>query len=785
MKKAFALFCGLLFLACLEGLAFHSSLSGGAWTNPLTWDSAAYPGPGDDVFLHGEVYVGGNCFCANIWVQDAAAVLRNQDGVNGYLYVSGNISNSGTIRNAAGGGNFALLIGGDVSNNGSWSDYYILLNGNSPQTLSFPSSHPYNGANLWDNDAASPVLAGGDLWFNNTAISTGNATLRLDTGDYDLNLHNCVLTANVQSTAASVLNMTGGGYISGCGFQSISFAGEVNLGSDTAIAGDLVNTGILQNGSPSSRHLYVQGNLTNLGTLQNGSAYLYLHCAQDLVNSGALAPHQIYLSGPNPQYLASTGSLSPSGLSDTDPASPVVVQSDCQFINCSISLNNGTLILNQGAGRTLGLSGGSLQLANVQGGNGAKLALSNGAYLFQVACDEIVWEGSVIVADGVSAGNLTNNGVLMNYGGPYGQTLSVSGQLVNGPAASIVNNGSFNLNLGGDLYDYGAISNTRMEFTGESDHLLWQDAGAAPISCWYFQKTTAAGSLIMLSDLRLQNCQLTLNGSSLALQNHTLQLNGGSLAGGNLVSGENSILLLSNNATLSALSGGNLTFQGTVLLSGDCSFATVVNQGFLSRYQFNTNLTLSGDFLNHGTVTSDYYGLFIYVAGNFANYGSMSNKRVILNGIQNQTVHLTGEETIQNLVLESDIGSADWYLNGIPSGLSGNSVFFTLPSLFLYGIWQPYLAASNSWGRQIYIIRLGELDAPQNPVLFSDPAGFKLRWNQVSGAFFYKVYAAWQIAGNYSPISGNVIDPNPVDGIVEFIIPAQGDKRFFRITAGY
>lgn len=1047
------------------------------------------------------------------------------------LTIGGNATNNGTIRNNPGGYSLYMVLGGNAVNSGEWSNNKVTLNSAAAQYIHFPAGHGFTGSNFYDTNVDSALNVSADLYFTNTYIDLNLSPLILS-GGHDLILVNCsLIDAVLQSDLASTLNMTGGGSIQNCSFQSITLAGIINLVSAITISGDLTNMGIIQN-QGGSYHLYLGGNLINQGEIRDNPAgySLYLHCLQHITNSGTISNHHLYLDGTGAQNISNSGTMGNDYLTDTNAASPVALVTDLTLSNTYINLNNASLILNSvtRTGKTLSLTGGYLSSANVLGGNGSKLIMGGACYLSNVSFDEIIWEGTILVGTGVSVGTLHNYAAVMNLN-DGSKTLTVNGNLTNYSTGSFSNfNYSLTLHLYGDLENNGALANYMIEFkntvdqylnqgaeadtircgslrktnssgdlimhsdlrlkncyvslngrnlvmqSGRTSHalmmnggyitgahlasnnystllmyngaylgsevscedLIWQgtillagnlhidnlnnqgtvmslsgyssylyiyehldnhgtltDNGAYPlylrlyghlydyailnnrniyfqgngiqnlyqhpaadsIRCQSFQKTNAEGDLNLLTDLRLVNCYISLNGRSLMLQNHTLAMNGGyvvstlldspgnssldfsggaylnsvtcgnltlegtihlignvtmgnvinnaalinlasnssyiyaqrfdnygstadngsyplylvlygdlydygymsnrfvrfanttdqfiyqapgadaircqsiqktnaagdvvmlsdlrlvncyiSLNGKNLVmqsgrtdhsltmeggyiqntylsSPGNSILNLSGDAYLNGVSGGNLTWQGTIYLQSDCTFDSIVNYAYArNQVSHSMHMYVTGDLVNHGTILSDNYPLYLHVGGHLTNNGTLANRRVYLNGALDQNIQLNGSETIEYLTLLSGIGTAVWYRNGEPSGLTGSTIDLTMAHPLLYGSWQPYVASTNTWGRTIAIIPLGTLNPPQNLMIMTDAGGVKLRWDQVAGASSYTVYASADAMGAFTVLQSGITDPDPGDGIVEQVIPVSTDRRFFKVTA--
>ncbi len=889
-------------------------------------------------------------------------IVQNS-GASITLSVAGNCINNGTI--VSNGGYYLYVnIGGSAINHGTWGGYSLTLNGAATQLIHFPYGNAFTGSFLYDNNVASVITVDCDLYVSNASIDLNLSPLQL-TGGYDMWLDNCILIdAPIQSSVSSQLSMINGGYITNCGFQSITMTGTISLGSETVVSGTLVNLGILQNIN-ASVSLYVSGDLDNQGQIRNnpGGYNLYLYCGQDIGNSGSISSYKLVFNGSEPQSISSSGTISCNELSDSHAASSITLLTDLILNNTNVDLNGATLILNNGSrtGKTLSVTGGYLIEASVVGGNSARLVMGNNAWLASVQFDEIIWEGTITLSSGVSAGNIVNRATVQ-CSGNSSAALAVNGRLDN-EASGIFQNNIFNLtlNLYGDLYDWGQLKNFEIYFRSSENQNIWQSSSADTIRCSYLRKSNSTGSVTMLSDLLTKNCRITFNNQSLimesgrtshtlsmygqyiesthlvsangsslymsegaylangivcdnmiwagyvqllssvtvnALQNqgsivnlpsyngalhvygrldnygsiansasysldlycyadlydygqigtrytyfngtgtqglfqapeanvilcqalrktvgsgdvmmlsdlrlqscyislnsrslimnsagtdHTLYLNGGYIVSTYLSSPGNAALDFSGEARLNNIYGGNLTLRGTLYLYGTCSFGSIVNHAYTrNKVNETASLYVNGNLTNHGTFFSDSYPLYLYVTGNVTNNATLANRRLNINGTTDQNILLNGTETVNPLRLQSNIGSAVWYRNGSPSGLTGSYIDLAMDNPLLMGVWQAYVASTNTWDRIITISPIGTISAPENLTITRDGINLLLRWDQVIGAVTYTLYSSDDPAQGFSVLLGGITDIDPSDGIVEHALEPSMERRFYRVTA--
>lgn len=156
----------------------HSTTGGGSWNDTLTWSNWKIPGPGDDVVIEGTVDVTG-AECNNL-VVNPNGILQNRSYTNYIIKVHGTVTNNGIIRDFPGWYNLYMTVGGDILNNGEWSNQYTYLTGDQDQTLAF--SKEFSGYRLEDTNPVSGLVANTDLIFKNTKIDLNGSSLRLGQG---------------------------------------------------------------------------------------------------------------------------------------------------------------------------------------------------------------------------------------------------------------------------------------------------------------------------------------------------------------------------------------------------------------------------------------------------------------------------------------------------------------------------------------------------------------------------------------------------------------------------
>jgi hypothetical protein len=402
----------------------------------------------------------------------------------------------------------------------------------------------------------------------------------------------------------------------------------------------ILNGGQLLNYRYGIYTVTVNGNLNNAGIIMNNDMnYLSIAALGNVTNTGVFSAQYLYFSGSSPQYLSSSVNMSTLNLIDTVSTSSVILQSDVALTNSMVNMNNATLVLNGSSVFDLSMSGGYLNNAVIQGGNGATLTMGVNCYLNYVSANALTLEGTVIIADGVSFGSLYNNATIYNYVSMI-PTLNITQRLEN--HGTIRNNPSNNLlyvNLGGDLYNYGTISNYKFTLNNTEPANLFQSAGCPPISSEQFYSTSASGDYQMLSHLRFLNSNVYLFGKEIGMhsgsESYGITVIGGYLQYLVLEGDSSSYLTLGGNAYLQYLTADEIILNGTVIIAESVSIGNLVNNATVYNYISNVpTLNITQRLENHGTIRDNLSMniLYINLGGDLYNYGTISNNTITISG---------------------------------------------------------------------------------------------------------------------------------------------------------
>jgi hypothetical protein len=465
----------LTFAASLAGsprahaATIRSTAAGGPWSLGSTWVGGIVPAASDDVALDGTVTMQGTATCASLEVT-AAGRLRNASGVPSTLVVNGSVANIGTIEDAV--GTLRLRVGGDLDNDGVWTNVETILIGAADHRLSQSATATFE-SNLTRDAAAS-----GALFIDTPFAILGN--IDQDGGQVFL-AADCPLTLRAGALSGDIfaqgneIRFESWSYIDGGTFDAAVLSGAATATSGTFTNGLTILNSLSNVGSFGNAHISVRGSLINFGMIYNDTYGFTMDLAGDLECYGTMLNSTVEIDDAEPRALR----MGPNGNVDTDLILPefgtgtFVVETDAR-ISEGVSLGEGgTMILEPGV--TLTLSGGSLTGGTLLA-QGNDIFMEGSGYIWINEVDDVALRGTVQTAGPMSvAQNVRVFGTLQNW------TFSASEIIVEG---DVINTGlirdnsqTLTLRIRGDARNGGAWENQRVVLDGAEDQLVEIGAG--------------------------------------------------------------------------------------------------------------------------------------------------------------------------------------------------------------------------------------------------------------------------------------------------------------------
>lgn len=582
------------------------------------------------------------------------------------------------------------------------------------------------------------------------------------------------------------------------------------------MTGDLINSGTIRNNSNSVRQLTVNGNLSNSGTIQNHpNAYSFTLTAKaNITNTGIWTCLQTNLSGTSDQTISFPPAFPFGGsyLTDTVQSSAVIIRSgeDIRFNGTIIDLNGAQLIMPSGP-RALIIRNGNLKEAAVQSSPQNLIDMDSGVIEY-TSFTGITNLGTLTYnSNSTIYGDLLNLGIIQNNSNSdriltVGGNINNQGSIRNFPGAYYLT-----LNSSGNINNIGIWSAQTLNLNGNSAQIISFPLDHAFLGS-YATDNVSSSPVILGSDCYFNSCTFDLNNATLdltqggnwdiymgasTLRDVAVTCNSGSkltLANGGLLAyaGFQSIEL-SGLVTLQGAAGFYLEYvtsdlielAGTITLYGNNFFGTVINHGTVVNGTNNNYIFSVAQLLdNRGTVTNNSsWQFYLHLAGNLLNLGTITCAQVLINGITDQTILRGGTINPTSFYLVSNIGTANWFLNGAQSIYTGSQVAIPITNNSVLGTWKPQNTSSGAWGRNILISAGNDPEVPQNLRIEISGSNVILTWNESPYASSYRIYSSDSPNTGFAPEPGSVIDPLPGNGTVQFSMPVGSERRFYRVTA--
>lgn len=483
MKKLLivTLFC-LLAVALLADIM--STTYGGNWMNASTWIGGVVPNLNSNVIIQGPVYVNTTNECLNLTVLGGGTITNPYNEI-GQVTVYANCTNYGQIVDGGPDGEVRLVVLGNILTTNMITCEYVYFAGNTEHT--FASVGTFSPTHFIDMGYANITLLS-DLSMTGTHVNLPILSLNGGfTSHVTLN-GGFMEHTNIHGGNGATLNLINGAYMYNITADELMLQGTVLISGPVSI-GNLYNYGSIYNRNDADYSLVVTGRLDNHGSIGNNPAghYLNLDLYGDIYNYQTINPQYLTLGSDTLHDLWQSTSA-------TALSAPIIncngdyrMLSNFSIAGSNIAWNSHNLMMhNNGSGFMLGISGGNLVGANIDGSTGSTLNLSNNAWLSGIYADQLVFNGTVLVGDGVEIFQLTNNGTLRSMS-DYPHTLTVFDRLANYGSIANASNGIFLwVNLWGDLINNGQISNFQFTLYGSDDQSVLHGSGSS-ITCFEFR----------------------------------------------------------------------------------------------------------------------------------------------------------------------------------------------------------------------------------------------------------------------------------------------------------
>ncbi len=601
-------------------------------------------------------------FQGNITVTDTLQANEYGGGYGIYkLKVIGSITNNGWVKDNVDTDNpddLNILITGNITNNGKWTNNYVNFIGTEPQYIEQSPDTKFV-SNFYDLNAASAIVANSDITITQDVDLNGSL---LDMQNQTLTMSTWLVDGTIKNTDLH------GGYIqSVTAIENLTIHGTVTVDDFNAFQCPVIVTDTLRSntygGGSKYFDLTIDGAITNNGHILNYDPghWLRLFISGNIQNNSVWMNYATFFTGENDQEIAQVeGTYFGCDFENQKTGGNIIAGSDLVLMG-NFNLNGGNLMMeNHSITMVNWLYGGNLDNAILHGGFLQSLTTTTNLVIEgtvtiddfnQFQCPVIVTDtlrsntygGGSKNFDLIIDGSVTNNGHILNYNPGHWLRLYISGDIQNN----------------GEWMDYTTF------FTGDNDQEIALASGKYFGGDFESQKT--AGNIYGMSDLNFTG-NINLSGSTLWMQNFTISLQNflynGTIDNATVHGG----LLQTITAT------GQIQIKGTVKVDDNNIFngpVTVIDTLQSNTYgggSYYYDVAINNSITNYGVIKSWGSGILrLFVTGDIRNAGEWINYLTYLNGTEDQYVYLIGDAPIDGSVqFDAVLTTApfQWYHEG-------------------------------------------------------------------------------------------------------------------------
>ncbi|HQH48018.1 MAG TPA: hypothetical protein PK126_03620 [Candidatus Syntrophosphaera thermopropionivorans] len=252
--------------------------------------------------------------------------------------------------------------------------------------------------------------------------------------------------------------------------------------------------------------------------------------------------------------------------------------------------------------------------------------------------DDVLITSNIVINVDASCHNFTisSSGLIQNSYGDHRQ-FTINGNLSN--AGFIKNNPNgyyLFVYVKGNVENSGFILNYELAFLGEEAQYFTNSGSLSPA---YLIDNYPNSSVILLSDISTNNTIIDFNNDRLVLNSASGTFNL-SMSGGYMI---DTILEGGNGATLSMTGGcylensyaDEIVFNGTIIIKDNVVIDYLINQATVYNYfGDNRTFTINQRLDNYGIICNNptAYLLFVNIAGDVNNYGTIRSNKIYLTG---------------------------------------------------------------------------------------------------------------------------------------------------------
>ncbi len=487
--------------------------------------------------------------------------------------------------------------------------------------------------------------------------------------------------------------------------NDVIIVGTVTV-NQAAICNSLtVNVGKTLKSDGNNAELIVKRNVTNKGNIYNDTEYdnaFTLEVGRDVVNEGKWKKTDIVFTGlyDNRIIMGFYDTISEARISKIDTASALLIASNSKFYNCSFT-NDVTDSPQFGTTYKVRVADPNFVVDLTKTSNLHTVMYDGFGSFLKNALLGVSWSNDSLFLKHVRLKGVTTvQGIPVFWGSHVivedtlktlhnaGGKLIVLGDMINkGAVFRGTGNGSFDIEVTGDVINSGKWDGANIIFKGTNDNKIVMDS-TDTISRAFISKIDTGSFMVFASDAKFENCTFTNHWEHKPSEkNYQMKIEkgthfeidlmktsflssvkfdgeGGTLKNALLTGGYYGPAILENVH----LRGTNLLRSDSVVFSGshvvvDDTLATDDYAGYNNSYK----IILNGDFVNNGVITSKR-SFTIVAKGNVVNNGFWQPGFTEMSGATDQTFLNNDSINSTTFYLFARVPSAttyQWYKNGV------------------------------------------------------------------------------------------------------------------------
>jgi hypothetical protein len=607
-------------------------------------------------------------------------VLTVTDTLAGYgLTVNDNIINNGCIMDHPDGSAFYIYAGGEIVNNGIWSNTYTTLTGAGTQRVFL--TQPFAGGYL--SNESGKVLADTDMVFTGTHVDLGADTLEFTRAGLRLSLIDGSLQGGTSGQGfiigtRSVLDLAAGAYLAYLSLATdsgVTLAGQARVSSQVICDDAVLVTDTLTAHNGGIQFAAKRGITNNGRIMDNGANQLEIVLYGDLVNNGVWTNSLTRLVDSVDQRVSLRQPFGGAQLKDERPGRNLIADTNLVFDHTLVDLRADTLKFTA-PGCRLELAGGYLantiyyyKKTAITGSN-LSLWMSDSAslgYMSFATQGGLTMHGRVVLYNSVDVlDSITVHDTLTAAPG-VNTTLTASSHLTN--RGAILDNGSTRLSIdvGGDIVNHGAWANYLTKANGTHDQRL---SLCRPFSGANLHISKSGGVMAADTTLAFNGTAINFDYGAydtlrLTQASAMLDLDSG-LISHVVLAGTKLTMRLRNGAyaqNVNINTTGGVTLRGRIMANQYSGLpCLLINDSVLvvdtvCNYGGHSTMAINGKVVNNGCIVdADGFRLTLQVASDLVNNGTWANHTTSLNGLVDQ--HVSLRQPFCGTVFE------DWYPSG-------------------------------------------------------------------------------------------------------------------------